>query len=298
MTDRSRTVNQVLVVGMHKTGTTIVSSVIQRSIPEGRFFIEPRNVAFFEKLGKHRAPGVVKIIYEHWMDRPSLLTGIVRGEARYRPERTVAIVRDPRDGLISGLMYRVYEYVLRGATREQVDRWAQIVREKEALPEKHSVIGLVRAFNRIFGIDDPPESGFDTFANYCGWIERNADRLHVLRYEDFIAGSTAGLSEHLGLPLSLSREVDPSLQRVARTRQSGGWRALMLPEDVAYFKDRYGALLDRWAYADWGIKPEKSSASEGSEYILKIADEAFKSVVSAPALQATTAIERPPHRAA
>jgi hypothetical protein len=292
-------VKQALVVGMHKTGTTIVSSVIQHSIPEGRFFIEPRTVAFFEKLGKHDAPGVVKIIYEHWMARPSLLTGIVRGETRFRPDKVVAIVRDPRDGLISGLMYRVYECVLQGATRDQVDKWVEVVREKEAAPDRYSIVGLVRIFNGIFGIDEPPESGFDTFAHYSGWLERNRDCLHVLRYEDFVGVETAALQTYLGVPLSLSREVDPSLQRVARTRQSGSWRTMMLPDDVAYFRDRYGGVLERWTYGDWTTRPEKSPAREGSGYILRIADEAFKSRASdaTPAgIRASNALERPADR--
>jgi hypothetical protein len=77
------------------------------------------------------------------------------------------------------------------------------------------------------------------------------------------------------MPLSHSREVDPTLQRVARTRQSGDWRAMMLPEDVTHFRDRYGDVLDRWSYADWAIAPAKSDPSAGSEYIARIADEAF-----------------------
>ena len=280
MTDRSHTAEQVLVVGMHKTGTTIVSSVIQRSIPEGRFFIEPHNVAFFERLGKHDAPGVVKVIYEHWAGKPSLLTGVVRGETRFQPDAVVAIVRDPRDGLISGLMYRAYECVLHGATRDQVDRWIGIIREKEAIPEKHSLVSMLRSFNEIFAIDDTPESHFETFARYCDWIDRNADHLHVLRYEDFVAGHTGGLSAYLGMPLSASREVDPSLSRVARTRQSGGWRAMMLPEDVVYFEDRYGGALQRHAYLDWDIRPGSSPPAEGSEYIARIAEEAFETRAS------------------
>jgi hypothetical protein len=277
MTGRMPTAKQVLVVGMHKTGTTIVSSVIQRSIPDGRFFIEPRSVGFFEKLGKHDAPGVVKLIYEHWSRKPLLLSGVVRGETRFHPDAAVAIVRDPRDGLISGLMYRAYECVLHGATRDQVDRWVHIVREKEAIPEKHSIVGLVRVFNEIFAINDTPESHFETFARYCGWIDGNRDYLHVLKYEDFIAGDTAALSAYLGLPLSPSRDVDPSLSRVARTRQSGGWRRMMLPEDVAYFSDRFASVLERHGYADWDVRPDKSPPASGSEYIARIAEEAFES---------------------
>ena len=85
-------------------GTTIVASVIQRSIPNARLLVEPLTVAVLEKLRRHDMPWVVKMLYEHWRHRPFLLNGIVRGEAGFAPERTVAIVRDPRDGLVSALM--------------------------------------------------------------------------------------------------------------------------------------------------------------------------------------------------
>ena len=69
-----------LVVGMNKTGTTIVASVIWNSIAPAHLEMEPLKVAFFEKRGNAYTRLVVKILYEHWMQRHFLLTGIVRGE--------------------------------------------------------------------------------------------------------------------------------------------------------------------------------------------------------------------------
>jgi len=268
---------KALVIGMGKTGTTIVASVIWNSIVPARLELEPLNVAFFEKRGKSHDRLVVKILYEHWMERHWLLTGIVRGETGFRADRTVALIRDPRDALISALMYMPFQRVVNGARKEQIDQWVRIVGDKEANPERYSVLDLIEHLNRIFDAAFVPDWYFENFLRYARWMAGNTDYFHPLRYEDFVAGKTSELSAYLGIELSSSREVDPALRRVARTRQSGGWRAMMLPKDVAYWRARYDNALATHGYFDWDIQPEKSDPAFGSEYILDITEEAFRS---------------------
>jgi hypothetical protein len=271
-------VTNVIVLGMNKTGTTIVASVVQRSIPGALLQMEPDAVAFFEQRPRAQASQVVKVIYQHWARRPTLLSGIVRGETRFRPDRRIAIVRDPRDGVISGLMYSAYGYVLEGATRKQVAEWLELVRDKEANPEKYSVIGLFQAVARIFGKDYAIDAFFDHFLGYAAWLAENRDALHVVRYEDFVAGDTAGLSAYLGFPLSEAREVDPRLERVGRTKGSGDWRRWMLAEDAAYLEKRYGGALEALGYGDWRVRAGKPDPAAGSAYVARIAEEAFRTL--------------------
>ena len=268
---------RALVIGMGKTGTTIVASVIWNSIAPARLEMEPLHVGFFEKRSNVGGRLVVKMLYEHWIQRHSLLTGIVRGETGFRPDRTVATIRDPRDGLISALMYVPFQRVVNGARKEEVDAWVRVVRDKEANPERYSVLDLIDHLNRIFGAAYTPNWFFDNFTRYAGWMAENSDHLHLLRYEDFVAGRTAELSAYLGIELASSREVDPALRRVARTRRSGGWRSMMLPRDVAYWRERYGSALAVYGYRDWEIQPERLDPAFGSEYILSITQEAFRS---------------------
>jgi hypothetical protein len=272
-----------LVVGMNKTGTTIVASVIQKSIAGAHLYVEPQTVAFFEKCGKTGLPRVVKILYDHWMQRRCLLNGIIRGETGFRPDKTVVIIRDPRDALISALMYSAYERVVDGASREQVEEWVAIVRDKEANPEKYSVISLIDGFNRIFNFGYPADWFFENFIDYSAWIADNSAYFHVLRYEDFVAGNTDALSAYLDLELSSVREIDPELQRVARTRRSGDWCQMMLPQDVAHWRQRFGNVLEAHGYGDWEVRPERTNPAGGSDYILKITAEAFESNRPKPA---------------
>jgi hypothetical protein len=269
--------NNALIVGTGKSGTTIVSSVIQNSIPGARLLLEPTRVAVFEKLSALTGPRVVvKVLYDHWVQRPSLLSGIVRGETGFRPDRIVAIVRDPRDGLISVLMYSAYVHVAQGATREQVDRWIEVLREKEAEPEKYSVLSLIDMINGIFNTGYTPDWVFDAFKSYTAWLADNRDYLHILRYEDFVAGKTAELAAYLGVEVSSSREVEPGYERVARSKGAGDWRKMMLPDDVARWRDRYGAELEAYGYNDWELRPGEIDPAVSSQYVIRITDESFK----------------------
>jgi len=265
----------VLVIGLSKSGTTIIASVIQKSIIDARFFVEPQKVAHLEKLGRFTVPWVVKIIYEHWMDRPFLLDGIVRGETGFSPDRAIAIIRDPRDAVISGLMYRAYKCVLDGGSSQQVNEWLDVMREKEANPERYSLIELNSRFCSAFHVTDTVDAYFEAFVKYTSWINDNRAHVYVLKYEDFVAGRTTDLSANLGIELSDDREVDASLHRVQRTKRSGRWRAIMLPEDVAYLRPRYGAVLAEHGYDGWDLVPDRLNSAEGSDYVVRITREAF-----------------------
>jgi hypothetical protein len=267
----------VLVAGMAKTGTTVVASVIHKSIPGSILYLEPERVAFFEKRASVGAPLIVKLIYEHWMQRPFLLSGVLRGETYFQPECSVAILRDPRDTLISTLMYFAYEKVQAGAPREQVDAWVAVLREKEADPQSHSVLGLIDEMGRIFGAPVDPNAMFDGFVDYAWWLGSNSGLCYHLKYEDFVAGDVTALAEYLEVDLSSSREVDQGLARVARTRASGSWRRMMLPEDVERWRNRYGRTLSAYGYDDWELQPQPCDPADGSAYVLRIAEEAFAS---------------------
>jgi hypothetical protein len=171
--------HRALVIGMGKTGTTIVASVIWNSIVPARLELEPLNIAFFEKRAKGHHRLVVKILYEHWMERPSLLTGIVRGETGFRADKTVATIRDPRDALISALMYVPFQRVVNGASKEQVDEWVSIIRDKEANPQQYSLLDLIDRLNRVFDAGFVPDWYFENFMRYAGWMAVNRDHLHL-----------------------------------------------------------------------------------------------------------------------
>jgi hypothetical protein len=273
-----RTLKSALVAGTSRAGATVVATVIQRSVAGAHLLADPRRVLLFEQLSRVAVPSIVKIRYEDWMERPFLLDGVVRGESGFSPEKIVAVVRDPRDGLIGALMCRAGQCVLDGASARQVDEWLSVVREKEADPQRHSVASLMNELDRIFGIDDTVDAFFAIFASYTDWIAQRENRVHVLRYEDFMAENIGPLADYLGIELSRDRTMEPRLQQLRRTSAPGGWRAAMLPDDVAFLRERYGVPLARHGYDDWDLRPGKLDPAEGSDYIRKITQDAFQAL--------------------
>ena len=120
---RSRKLN-VLVMGPAKTGTTVISKTIQHSLPGAQYHLEPKRALFFER-GAHlrsKSSQVVKIIFEHWAQAPRLRSAIVHNELSLKFDKLVAIVRDPRDELLSRMMYVIHPHIMRkGYSAEVLD---------------------------------------------------------------------------------------------------------------------------------------------------------------------------------
>jgi len=91
----------VLVIGRAKTGTTVISKAIQKSLPSACYHLEPKSICFFEH-GAHleeENAKVVKIIFEHWIESRRLRDAFMYNETRLKFDRVIAIRRDLRDEL-------------------------------------------------------------------------------------------------------------------------------------------------------------------------------------------------------
>ena len=271
-----------LIVGVGKSGTTVISKTIHHSIPGSHYHMEPRTVGVLETLAKPKDDRVVKVLYGQWQKRLHLLDAVILGETGFKPDKTVAIVRDPRDCAVSGMMYFVYSKVLEGTSRDQVERWVDCVRRKEAEPDSLSLFQMMKEMEEIFG------KGFGMMAwmrkqfEYMDWLARHRDRLCVVRYEDFVAGDVAGLEKYLGFELSSSRDVG-DYDRVRRTQGSGNWKSVMLPEDLSTLREKFGPQFTAFGYTDWELPAgARLDPAHGSEYLRRVAEDAFASLESAP----------------
>ncbi|MDG4550139.1 MAG: SEC-C metal-binding domain-containing protein [Candidatus Contendobacter sp.] len=269
---------QVLVVGASKTGTTVVSKSIQYSIPKAYYYMEPRTISEVENLSNSKQSLVVKILYSQWRRRLNLFNAIALSEIEFKPNFKVAIVRDPRDTVISKMMYRPYNFIINGATRDQVDRWLDCVRRKESAPESLSVMRMFEEMSTIFIAKRELKEAIEDEVNYLDWVSSHKENFFVLRYEDFVADNVSSLEDYLGIKLSISRDVGP-YERVQRTRKSGNWKTLMLPDDIDFIRNNFGPMLERHGYDDWCLS-EKSELDpvHGTQYIQRIAQEAFSVV--------------------
>lgn len=262
---------QVLVVGRAKTGTTVLSKTIQHSIPGAEYLLEPKRIAPFEDESNVGRPLVVKIIFEHWGKTPHLRDAIFFRETAVKFDKSVAIVRDPRDELISRLYYIARPKAQQGCSRAAMESWIDALRSKEENPSSVSYLSLVQRAKESLGVDVSAGS-LHAALGYYKWTQRPKLRLHTVRYEDFVAGRTDALADYLGVSLSGSRELG-ALDYTRRSEATNNWKSFFTPEDVAALRPQLDPTLVEMGYVDWDLEPaQRLDPASGSEYVRKISE--------------------------
>ena len=265
------TAYRVLVLGRAKTGTTVISKTIQHSIPRARCFLEPKQLSFFENAAwaEEQQRVVVKLIVEHWNAFPEERELIIQNGCALKFSHKVAIVRDPRDEIISRLYYYLLPYVRRaGYDRNQVDAWLAVLREKECNPSAMPVIEMIRRLASITGepvSSVPAEIG--RIGEYFQLLERWRHLVHVVRYEDFMSGHSSALEAYLGFALSQDRSVE-GFEWTRRSMTVDNWKQMFTAEDVEFYRNALAESMGRCGYTDWKLEtPPKLDASTGSDYV-------------------------------
>lgn len=259
---------RILVAGLGKSGTTALYFTIKNSMPatvKGVF--EPRKFSAIEEISGNHVPLITKVLTPLPADFLPHLNDFFT--------HRVMIVRDPRDVVVSSLLYNTaYTYLWRYST-EQIKHSLALLRRKETDSTAISLLNLLAMLR-----DDFTPAAFAAFVSaMLAAVIDLADapfRFFVLPYETMIAGHLEELEKHLGFPLAGTREVDPEFRRVERTRSSGNWRDWFLPEDVAYFRPLFDTFLRRFGYDadDWTPSDHRTILpSHCSEYALRVMNE-------------------------
>jgi hypothetical protein len=133
----------VLVIGLAKTGTTIISKTIEKSISgDIEYHLEPKTIIFFEqeKFNYSKKSHVVKIIFEHWNLMPYMRSAICHNESLLKFDKIVCIERDIRDEIISRFMYKILPFSKKNiVTNEQIKIWTEWLKIKEINPKKYFI---------------------------------------------------------------------------------------------------------------------------------------------------------------
>jgi hypothetical protein len=276
----------VLVMGIAKTGTTFLAKSVQRSLEQGwsrscALGFEPKRVGYFEAEAHRSADGplVVKLIHEHWDARPNLREAILAGELALRFDRIVFIVRDPRDELISRLMYLLYVAVAEnGFDKGKCDAWRAVIAAKEKDPQGMGLFDLTGEFRKIFGGHGMRPASVPQAARrvrrYWRLVERHGRRESAacIRYEDLIAGRVDALTDFLGVPLTAQREMGPH-DRVRRSETAGNWATFMTPGDLDILRPHFGEMMAGHGYDDWQLTPaDRLPSGPYTEYLDRIAE--------------------------
>ena len=186
-------------------------------------------------------------------------------------DRKILIVRDPRDRLISSILFNVLHFY---RSTEAVRKFLGLLRRKEKCPSSVTFCELLRWFDTCFGI----ETGFLQWHHEMQDLEaslqeRFSDMITV-KYRDVLNRHVHGLEDHLGATFGGDvHDIDPprGLQQVARSKMYDNWRRWFCPEDESELSSLVNPYLLRHDYeVDWILSPvSRLDPYKSSRYIIQ-----------------------------
>ena len=183
------------------------------------------------------------------------------------------MVRDPRDRLISYLLYRHYDY--RFDSDEFVKEQLDLLRLKERDPDALAMIDLEArlllprpTLESAFFWNDHQKSNF-----LSTLIEE--ERAFIFKYEDFVNQEYSGLENFLGIKMSRNAKVPKQFQRVIRSKTHSFWNHWFTQKDVDNYMELFQPFLEQYGYKDeWVLAEEKKIDPEHcSRYVRTIINE-------------------------
>jgi hypothetical protein len=251
----------VLIAGIARSGTTALFYKLKTAMPPAtRCLFEPRE---FDPSRVSKAQDVLaKVILANTdMESFSSFT------------KKILLVRDPRDRIVSGCLYRVYNWPEFCSDETKVAEFVAKLRDKEAAPQSVSMLELIALCDRL---GKPPRNPEHRTKTSLAAFHRDNPDYFTFRYEDLILGHFDSLSRYLGIQLSAeTAQVPEERSRVGRSKESGQWRDWFTPADVEYFRPRFKPLMDCFGYEDdWTLAANPVVAPEhASSYLLRLVAE-------------------------
>jgi hypothetical protein len=256
---------RVSVVGIGKSGTTALVYKIHGAMPpDTELFFEPREVVAFTKT--------------HAVAKTLLNPEIVIDDAFYRLfDKTVLIVRDPRDVMVSKALYRIRSRPELYRDAAKLQRYADLLRRKESDPRSVSLAEIRTLFAELCGFRNRDLEAFEALIDYAMSFHDRHPNVFTYRYEDMVNLKIDALADYLELPLAAEQiKVPDSLARVDRSRRSGNWRNWFCQEDVELLQPIARSYMERYGYdsSDWKLNEDPQiRPEESSEYVLRLVRE-------------------------
>ena len=248
----------ILIVGMPKTGTTALYYSIKSALPDNSpcyFEPDPEQFKYPEKA---EGPVMVKTFFQMY--------------EKYKYfEKKILITRDPRDQILSEIMY--YPYVaITGKifdSEQKLSRYLDNINRLVKLKEQDPGAVTVRQLDELTPID----RGKIYSRKLIDFYTDNPD-IFLIRYEDMVDDKLEDLNEYLGLKVKSIEEVPE--KRVMRTKSYNNWKNWFTDEDADYFKGFFKPYMENFGYKnDWALNSHPSiDPNESSGYLERIIAEA------------------------
>ena len=272
---------EILVMGLPKSATTgLYGDIVNALSPNVFDIFEPRdnkNIMGNVRIQRAVKSGMtllVKLVcVNHDPDKFNIIRVPVPNYDSFSGyEKKIFLIRDPRDNLISYMLYMVVnsKYLIRRPRAQQLVR---LIRNKEENPGTVSVRQILTLMSELNNSDFIRL--LNRWRNFSmEYLDNNRD-FFVFKYEDYIAGDMVMLEDYLGFPLKETNKVPAEFGFVARTKKSGDWRNWFLDEDVDYFRPHLKPYMDKYDYPDdWALSEKPFlPPSFGSEYVAMLVDD-------------------------
>ena len=250
---------RVLIVGEGKSGTTALLRSVASALGEPAELFEPADLVAADISPD---PLVAKKLLLSWSDAES--------EALPRFDKHVLVIRDPRDRLISHLLYDAYNRGPR-MTADQRSRWLDVLGTKLDQPEKVPVLRLIDVWWQVSGAD-LMNAHFRALQRIMAFEQRFQELFHLTSYESYVQGDFDRLSEYLELPIETAT-VKETEARVLRRAAVGDWRSWFTPIDIAAFRPTTERWLRRAGYGrnDWKLADQPDLDAESTiDYVANL----------------------------
>ncbi len=257
---------KILIVGNGKSGTTALYFRIKKSLPgEVAGFFEPSCFEEIEKGPPQARLTIAKVLLP--------VEGGFLEQLSAFFDKKILIVRDPRDIIVSSLLYTgAYEVMWKKGAGE-IRGCLDLLKAKESDPLSLPVTSLLQRL-----LDRPDLKG------YADWISQRVSftvrlsedpSFFLFRYEELISDSLRPLENYLGFPLTTDTEIDKEFSRVVRTKKSASWRDWFLEEDMRFFRPLFQEFLERFGYdTEWTLHEcRRIFPRHSSEYFRKVINE-------------------------
>ena len=253
---------KIVIAGAARSGTTALYYALKQSLPRNYAHkFEPR-----EYVPTRADNGVLAKI---------IINSVKRIESFDSFDKRIFLIRDPRDVAVSAVLYRIYN-AREPIDPAQLDHYLRGVEQKHRDPGSISLVELQSRLSPLLRIDN-----LEPYNRRRARSDFGAEHpdYFAYKYEDFIAGRYDALEDYLGFKITFSGAVDAKHNRVARTKDAGGWRDWFTPEDVEYYRPLWQEFLVKYGYdPDWELSASPRIAAEHSTaYVKRMLEEGVTS---------------------
>jgi hypothetical protein len=271
---------RIVIFGLARSGTTALFYLLKDALPAGtQCLFEPH------AFRPGAVDGLLRRMFRSRRERDVLAkvlpfrpTDPADAESFEAFDRQILTVRDPRDRIVSRLLYVVRHSTFYGSD-ERMRRFMNLLERKEADPGSVTIGELLRVQAEIGGETFSLEGWGAAQARHSVGVplEFHDRRPHLFlcRYEDLVDRNLAALEGYLDRPLPKQAVVAPQHQHVERTKGYGSWRNWFTDEDIRWLRPILAPYLERYYEGgDWTLNSRPAiPAAFSSGYVTRIVNE-------------------------